>query len=63
MGTKAGPRTAILNGQARMHESAKNVGGGSTGEPTASGEAVDGDVFLEYRLVVRQQALEATKRL
>jgi hypothetical protein len=46
-----------------MHESATNVGGESTGKPAASREAVDGYVFVERWLLVREQALETTKHL
>jgi hypothetical protein len=48
---------------ARMHESAANVDGKSTRKPTASHEAVDGYVFTECWLLVREQALETTTHL
>jgi len=37
--------TQITSGYARMHESAANVDGKSTGKPAASDEAVDGYVL------------------
>jgi hypothetical protein len=37
--------------------------GKSAGKPAASREAVDGYVFVECWLVVREQAVEATKHL
>jgi hypothetical protein len=46
-----------------MHESATNVDGKSTGKPAASHEAVDGYVFTECWLLVREQALETTTHL
>jgi hypothetical protein len=46
-----------------MHESAANVDGKSTGKPAASREAVDGQVFIECGLLVREQAVEVTEHL
>jgi hypothetical protein len=46
-----------------MNESAATMDGKSAGKPAASREAVDGYVFVECWLVVREQAVEATKHL
>jgi hypothetical protein len=45
-----------------MHESATHVDGESTRKPAASREAVDGHVFTQCWPLVREQAVEATKR-
>ena len=46
-----------------MQEFAANVSGESTGKPAASREVVDGHVFIECGQLVREQAVESTKRL
>jgi len=60
--TKSVPRNISTNYE-RTHESAANVDGKSTGKPAASREALDGHVFTECRMVVCEQAVEATKHL
>jgi len=59
---KSAPRNISTN-YARAHEFAANVDGESTGKPAASREAVDGHVFNQYWLLVREQAVEAKEYL